>query len=163
MLERAGHTEAAYDLTRLAGTEPVGVLAEIVCDDGSVAKGRGVGRIRAHASPEKAFDRSAHSLATAPSTINANSGKERLSAARHNTTRDGMRHTLRVRQKLRRGDYRCVVVQPQLPREVRERFLGSGTRVVVIDPLGVSLAEDKNFYASLLRSVAEGFRKCLVS
>ena len=90
-------------------------------------------------------------------------GKERLSAARHNTTRDGMRHTLRVRQKLRRGDYRCVVVQPQLPREVRERFLGSGTRVVVIDPLGASLAEDKDFYASLLRSVAEGFRKCLVS
>ena len=90
-------------------------------------------------------------------------GKERLSAARHNATRDGMRHTLRVRQKLRRGDYRCVVVQPQLPREVRERFLGSGTRVVVIDPLGASLAEDKDFYASLLRSVAEGFRKCLVS
>ena len=40
VLARAGHTEAAYDLTRLAGTEPVGVLAEIVCDDGSVAKGR---------------------------------------------------------------------------------------------------------------------------
>ena len=40
VLERAGHTEAAYDLARLAGLQPVGVLAEIVCDDGSVAKGR---------------------------------------------------------------------------------------------------------------------------
>ncbi len=40
VLERAGHTEAAYDLARLAGAEPVGVLAEIVCDDGSVAKGQ---------------------------------------------------------------------------------------------------------------------------
>ena len=40
VLERPGHTEAAYDLARLAGTEPVGVLAEIVCDDGSVAKGK---------------------------------------------------------------------------------------------------------------------------
>ena len=40
VLERAGHTEAAYDLARLAGAEPVGVLAEIVCDDGSVAKGK---------------------------------------------------------------------------------------------------------------------------
>ena len=39
VLERAGHTEAAYDLARLAGAEPIGVLAEIVCDDGSVAKG----------------------------------------------------------------------------------------------------------------------------
>ena len=38
-------------------------------------QGEGVGRIRAHASPEKAFDRSAHSLATAPSTINANRGQ----------------------------------------------------------------------------------------
>ncbi len=40
VIERAGHTEAAYDLARLAGAEPVGVLAEIVCDDGSVAKGQ---------------------------------------------------------------------------------------------------------------------------
>ncbi len=40
VLERAGHTEAAYDLARLAEAEPVGVLAEIVCDDGSVAKGQ---------------------------------------------------------------------------------------------------------------------------
>ena len=39
VLERPGHTEAAYDLARLAELEPVGVLAEIVCDDGSVAKG----------------------------------------------------------------------------------------------------------------------------
>ena len=89
-------------------------------------------------------------------------GGERLYVARHNATRDGMRHTLRVRKKLRDGGYRCVVVQPQLPREVRERFLGSETRVVVIDPLGVLLPMDEAFYARLLRSVAEGFRKCLV-
>ncbi len=89
-------------------------------------------------------------------------GGERLYVARHNATRDGMRHTLRVRKKLRDGGYRCVIVQPQLPREVRERFLGSETRVVVIDPLGVLLPMDEAFYARVLRSVAEGFRKCLV-
>ncbi len=88
-------------------------------------------------------------------------GKERLYAARHNATRDGLRHTLNVRKKLRSGDYRCVIVQPQLPREVRTRLLGSDTRVVVIDPLGAKLPQDKNFYASLLMSVAEGFRECL--
>ena len=49
VLERPGHTEAAYDLARLAGAEPVGVLAEIVCDDGSVAKGQALEEFaRAH-------------------------------------------------------------------------------------------------------------------
>ena len=40
VLRRAGHTEAAVDLARLAGREPVGVLAEVVSADGlSMAKG----------------------------------------------------------------------------------------------------------------------------
>ena len=39
VLMRTGHTEAAVDLARLAGLPPVGLLAEIVNDDGSVKKG----------------------------------------------------------------------------------------------------------------------------
>ena len=38
VLSRAGHTEASLDLTRLAGLRPGGVLAEIVNDDGSLAR-----------------------------------------------------------------------------------------------------------------------------
>ncbi|CAN6970494.1 hypothetical protein IGI04_033647 [Brassica rapa subsp. trilocularis] len=38
VLRRAGHTEASLDLTVLAGLEPVGVLCEIVDDDGSMAR-----------------------------------------------------------------------------------------------------------------------------
>ena len=38
VLKRAGHTEAAVDLSRLAGCEPAGVLAEVVNDDGSMAR-----------------------------------------------------------------------------------------------------------------------------
>jgi 3,4-dihydroxy 2-butanone 4-phosphate synthase / GTP cyclohydrolase II len=38
VLRRAGHTEAAVDLARLAGLRPVGVLAEVVNDDGSMAR-----------------------------------------------------------------------------------------------------------------------------
>jgi 3,4-dihydroxy 2-butanone 4-phosphate synthase / GTP cyclohydrolase II len=38
VLVRSGHTEAATDLARLAGLEPVGVLAEIVNDDGTVKR-----------------------------------------------------------------------------------------------------------------------------
>ncbi len=38
VLRRAGHTEAAVDLSELADRYPAGVLAEIMNDDGSVAK-----------------------------------------------------------------------------------------------------------------------------
>ena len=38
VLKRAGHTEAAVDLSRIAGRYPAGVLAEIMNDDGSVSR-----------------------------------------------------------------------------------------------------------------------------
>ncbi len=38
VLRRAGHTEAAVDLMRLAGLFPSGVLCEIINDDGSMAR-----------------------------------------------------------------------------------------------------------------------------
>ena len=38
VLKRAGHTEAAVDLARMAGMYPSGVLCEIVNDDGSMAR-----------------------------------------------------------------------------------------------------------------------------
>ncbi len=38
VLERAGQTEAAVDLARLAGLKPAGVICEIMNDDGSMAR-----------------------------------------------------------------------------------------------------------------------------
>src|SRR3954464_15008985 len=38
VLRRAGHTEAAVDLARMAGLEPTGVLCEILHDDGTMAR-----------------------------------------------------------------------------------------------------------------------------
>lgn len=38
VLERPGHTEAAVDLCRLAGLTPVGIIAELVEDDGSMSR-----------------------------------------------------------------------------------------------------------------------------
>lgn len=38
VMRRRGHTEAALDLSRLAGRRPVGVLCEICNDDGSMAR-----------------------------------------------------------------------------------------------------------------------------
>ena len=44
VLMRSGHTEAAIDLCRLAGLAPIGVLAELVNDDGTVKHGEEVAR-----------------------------------------------------------------------------------------------------------------------
>jgi 3,4-dihydroxy 2-butanone 4-phosphate synthase/GTP cyclohydrolase II len=38
VLRRAGHTEAAVDLARLGGLKPVGILVEILNEDGSMAR-----------------------------------------------------------------------------------------------------------------------------
>jgi len=38
VLERAGHTEAATDLARLAGLTPAGVICEIINEDGTMAR-----------------------------------------------------------------------------------------------------------------------------
>ena len=38
VLRRAGHTEAAVDLSRLAGFEPAGVIVEILNEDGTMAR-----------------------------------------------------------------------------------------------------------------------------
>src|SRR6201987_4100229 len=47
VLLRAGHTEAAIDLCNLAGLPPVGVLSELMNDDGTVMKGEQVVRFAA--------------------------------------------------------------------------------------------------------------------
>jgi 3,4-dihydroxy 2-butanone 4-phosphate synthase / GTP cyclohydrolase II len=38
VLRRAGHTEAAVDLARLAGLPPCGVICEVLCEDGTTAR-----------------------------------------------------------------------------------------------------------------------------
>ena len=38
VLVRAGHTEAAVDVARLAGLNPSGVICEVMCEDGSMAR-----------------------------------------------------------------------------------------------------------------------------
>ncbi|GAA3322388.1 hypothetical protein GCM10020331_042060 [Ectobacillus funiculus] len=38
VLRRAGHTEAAVDLAMLCGSEPAGVICEIINEDGTMAR-----------------------------------------------------------------------------------------------------------------------------
>jgi 3,4-dihydroxy 2-butanone 4-phosphate synthase/GTP cyclohydrolase II len=48
VLRRAGHTEATIDLSRLAGFDPVGVLVEIMNEDGTMARLPQLRKIASH-------------------------------------------------------------------------------------------------------------------
>jgi len=48
VLMRSGHTEACVDLCRLAGLPPVGVLAELMNDDGTVMRGPEIAAFAEH-------------------------------------------------------------------------------------------------------------------
>jgi 3,4-dihydroxy 2-butanone 4-phosphate synthase / GTP cyclohydrolase II len=47
VLTRSGHTEAAVDLCKLAGLPPVGVISELMSDDGTVMRGNEVSQFAA--------------------------------------------------------------------------------------------------------------------
>src|SRR6185436_59979 len=52
VLVRAGHTEAAVDLARIAGLEPAGVICEIMNEDGTMARVPELGKFaRKHGLP----------------------------------------------------------------------------------------------------------------
>src|SRR5438477_10898287 len=53
VLMRSGHTEACVDLCRLAGLPAVGVLAELMNDDGTVMRGPGVSTFAEAHNPER--------------------------------------------------------------------------------------------------------------
>ena len=76
VLVRAGHTEAAVDLARLAGLEPAGVICEIVNEDGSMARltdlrqfaqkhGLKIGTIRDLIEYRRQFDKLVERMSTA--------------------------------------------------------------------------------------------------
>jgi 3,4-dihydroxy 2-butanone 4-phosphate synthase/GTP cyclohydrolase II len=47
VLVRTGHTEAAVDLTRMAGLAPCAVICEVLNDDGTIARGPDLDRLAA--------------------------------------------------------------------------------------------------------------------
>ena len=66
VLMRSGHTEAAVDLCRLAGLPPVGVICELVNDDGTVMRGPQVAAFAAEHGAEAGVGRRPHRLPAAP-------------------------------------------------------------------------------------------------
>ena len=60
VLVRAGHTEAAVDLCRLAGLKPAGVLCEIMNDDGTMARRPAAQEFARAAPAQDRHDRRSH-------------------------------------------------------------------------------------------------------
>ena len=72
VLERRGQTEAAVDLTRLAGLTPGGVLCEVMNDDGTMARGPQLRAFsRRHTLPVVTVDEIATYLRTSAPAISA--------------------------------------------------------------------------------------------
>jgi 3,4-dihydroxy 2-butanone 4-phosphate synthase / GTP cyclohydrolase II len=104
VLKRAGHTEAAVDLARMAGLKPAGVLCELVTDDGL-----GMARL-----PDlEAFaDRHGLLLVTIADLIRHRRQTERL-----------VRRTAEARLPTEYGEFRCIAYQSVMDQETHLAFV----------------------------------------
>lgn len=110
VLERAGHTEAAVDLCRMAGLAPVGVIAEVVEDDGSTMRLPGLRALAdAHGLPlvSVADIATARRSPSAPGLVRARR-VERISHA-HLPTRHGELRVLGYRDLLTQQEHVALV------------------------------------------------------
>ena len=106
VLKRAGHTEAAVDLARLAGLTPAGVLAEVVNDDGTMQRLPQLEKFAAEHGLAAHLDRRPHPL-PAPS-------REARAAGLRGPHPDQVRRLHRVRVRVaarRRGARRVCAVR----------------------------------------------------
>lgn len=68
VLVRAGHTEAAVDLAKLAGLKPAGVICEIMLPDGSMARLPDLARVCHATWAQDAVDRGPDPVSPPPGT-----------------------------------------------------------------------------------------------
>ncbi len=143
VLMRSGHTEAAIDLCRLAGLPPVGVLAELVNDDGTVMRGPQVtafaGKhglrivsvaelIASRQRTEKLVER------VGDSRIETSAGPARAIAYR--TEWDSTQHLAVVFGEI--GDGRAVPVRLHREAVIEDVFSGSSRLDGVVDRFGAA-------------------------
>jgi 3,4-dihydroxy 2-butanone 4-phosphate synthase/GTP cyclohydrolase II len=104
VLKRAGHTEAAVDMARMAGLTPAGVLCEVVTDDGL-----GMARLP---DLEKFAARHDLLLVTIADLIRHRRQTERL-----------VRRTAEARLPTEYGEFRCIAYQSVIDQETHLAFV----------------------------------------
>jgi len=133
VLLRSGHTEAAVDLCRLSGLPPVGVISELMNDDGTVTKGA---QVAAFAEKHKlkhvtiadliAYRQAREKLIERVSTFTVDSPIGPLSGYAYRTPFDSIFHVAYVYKGV--GDGKNVLTRFHKPNLVRELFNGT-TRI----------------------------------
>ena len=130
VLLRSGHTEAAVDLCRLAGLPPVGVISELMNDDGTVTKGEQVARFAAahklkHVTIADliAYRQAREKLIERVSTFTMESPIGPLQGYAYRSPFDEITHAAFVYNGI--GDGKRVLTRLHKPNIVKELFTGS--------------------------------------
>ena len=129
VLLRSGHTEAAVDLCKLSGLPPVGVISELMNDDGSVMKGEQVARFAARHKLKHvtiadmiAYRQAREKLIERVSTFVTDSPIGPLQGYAYRSPFDSIAHVAFVYGGV--GDGRNVLTRFHKPNIVKEIFTG---------------------------------------
>ena len=138
VLARPGHTESAVDLCRLAGLRPVGVLAEVMNDDGTMARRPQLAAIAAEQDLAMVtvaelvqHQRRAQSLVVASGTADLPTAHGPFRATCYVSALDGQEHLALVRGTVAGGEDVLVRVHAEcvLGDVLGSRHCGCGERL----------------------------------
>ena len=137
VLLRSGHTEAAVDLCKLSGLPPVGVISELMNDDGSVMKGEQVRTFAAahnlrHVTiaDQIAYRQAREKLIERVSTFMMDSPIGPLQGYAYRSPFDEIAHAAFVYNGI--GDGKRVLTRLHKPNIVKDLFTGSARMQAVM-------------------------------
>ncbi|MGR7993913.1 MULTISPECIES: 3,4-dihydroxy-2-butanone-4-phosphate synthase [unclassified Xanthobacter] len=132
VLMRSGHTEAAVDLCRLAGLPPVGVISELVNDDGTVKRGAQVAEFadthkltRISVADLIAYRQSREKLVTRAAEFPVPTCVGELQGYSYTTPFDSVNHLALVKGRI--GDGEKVLVRLHRADPIADAFAGGRT------------------------------------
>src|SRR3954467_3260635 len=138
VLLRSGHTEAAVDLCKLSGLPPVGVISELMNDDGTVMKGEQVARFAAthklkHVTIADmiAYRQAREKLIERVATFTTESPIGPLQGYAYRSPFDPIYHVAFVYKGI--GDGRNVLTRFHKPNIVKDIFFGNQRMQVVLN------------------------------
>jgi 3,4-dihydroxy 2-butanone 4-phosphate synthase/GTP cyclohydrolase II len=138
VLLRSGHTEAAVDLCKLSGLPPVGVISELMNDDGTVMKGEQVARFAAahklkHVTIADmiAYRQAREKLIERVATFTTESPIGPLQGYAYRSPFDTIAHVAFVYNGI--GDGKNVLTRFHKPNIVRDIFTGSKRMQIVLE------------------------------
>lgn len=138
VLLRSGHTEAAVDLCRLAALPPVGVISELMNDDGTVMKGDQVAKFAAEHNLKHvtiagliAYRQAREKLIERVATFTMESPIGPMQAYAYRSPFDEIAHVAVVYNGI--GDGKNVLTRFHRPNIIRDMFTGPKQLQAVLD------------------------------